>query len=70
MILICTQSDLEGCDSFVFTARSYGFYETLGYTVVGKGAVGATNPTWHHEPAEVYLVSELLFYCIFAAGYS
>ena len=62
MILTSTQSDLDGCDSFVFTARSYGFYETLGYTVVGKSAVGAGNPTWHHKPAEVYLVSGHLFH--------
>lgn len=51
------QSDAEGRDCFVFTGRSHGFYETLGFKVVAKGELGTHNPSWHHEPAELILVS-------------
>ena len=39
------------------TGRAYGFYETLGFVIVGKGLLGKDNPTWDKEPVEFFLVS-------------
>ena len=54
------QSDADGRDVFLLTGRSHGFYETVGFSIVGEGLLGKSNPKWEEEPVPCYLASNWL----------
>ncbi|KAI0722871.1 hypothetical protein C8Q76DRAFT_793872 [Earliella scabrosa] len=53
---VLEQSDAEGRDCCLVTTDAHRFYESLGFSVVRTGVVGADNPTWHGEPVIIRIM--------------
>ena len=55
-LLSMFQGDADGHDVWLITSDAYGFYETLGFSVIGYTAVGTDNPKWKGKPVGVRIV--------------
>ncbi|KAL1944250.1 hypothetical protein VTO73DRAFT_3435 [Trametes versicolor] len=47
---ITDMGDADGHDVWVLTTSAYGFYEMLGFSIIGQATVGADNPKWDGDP--------------------
>ncbi len=58
LIVSHLQGDADGHDVWVLTTSAYGFYEMLGFSVVGEATVGTENPEWDRDPVTLRVVSD------------
>lgn len=57
LTVVYVQGDADGHDVWVLTTSAYGFYEILGFSIVGQATVGADNPKWDRDPVTLRVVS-------------
>ncbi|KAI0831866.1 hypothetical protein BC628DRAFT_560809 [Trametes gibbosa] len=53
MRIAAEMGDAQGRGIYAVTTDAYKFYETVGYTIVQEGTVGAGNAAWHGPPIVV-----------------
>ncbi|KAI0352853.1 hypothetical protein OH77DRAFT_1408333 [Trametes cingulata] len=57
MRLVNAMADAQNRGVYILTSDAYGFYETVGYTVVQEAFIGMNNPTWDGKPVPLRIVS-------------
>ncbi|KAI0335570.1 hypothetical protein GY45DRAFT_1316924 [Cubamyces sp. BRFM 1775] len=53
---VTDMGDADGHDVWLITSDAYGFYETLGFSVIRLDFVGADNPKWKGKPVGVRIM--------------
>ncbi|KAI0746991.1 hypothetical protein C8Q80DRAFT_1271804 [Daedaleopsis nitida] len=51
--IVHEMADAQGRAIFLFTSDAYGFYDAVGYKMVGEALLGADNPKWHGGPVYI-----------------
>ncbi|KAH9899773.1 hypothetical protein C8Q73DRAFT_787620 [Cubamyces lactineus] len=47
------KADAQERSVYLFTTDAYGFYETVGYTVLQEAVIGVDNPKWNGDPIHI-----------------
>ncbi|RPD62163.1 hypothetical protein L226DRAFT_80472 [Lentinus tigrinus ALCF2SS1-7] len=51
--IVNDMADAQGRKTFVITGDAQGFYETVGYRLVGEDWLGIDNPSWDGPPVPI-----------------
>ncbi|KAI0335567.1 hypothetical protein GY45DRAFT_810945 [Cubamyces sp. BRFM 1775] len=49
-------ADAQNRGVYIFTTDAYGFYQSVGYSILQEAVVGADNPKWNGDPVHIKLM--------------